>query len=198
MTDLFQQPDDATDLSPDDRKALRQTWITTRADLNKAEAQNILNGAAWARRRRSSNPADILNDEFARTLHKQMFGEVWSWAGKYRDVNTNIGVDHYLIGTRLPSLFSDARYWLQHKSYETDELATRLHHQLVSIHPFPNGNGRHSRQMADLLLDRLGGVPFTWGGGGLMEVSELRKNYIAALKAADKHDLGPLLKFVRS
>lgn len=89
MTDLFQQPDDATELSPDDRKALRQTWITTRADLNKAEAQNILNGTAWARRRRRG-PVAILDQEFARTLHKQMFGEVWSWAGKYRDVNTNI------------------------------------------------------------------------------------------------------------
>ena len=197
MTDLFQQPDDATDLSPDDRKALRQTWITTRADLNKAEAQNILNGAAWTRRRRRE-PADILNDEFARTLHKQMFGEVWSWAGKYRDANTNIGVDHYLIPTELPSLFSDARYWLQHKSYETDELATRLHHRLVSIHPFPNGNGRHSRLMADLLVDRLGGVPFTWGGSSLVGVSELRKSYIAALTAADKHDIEPLLRFVRS
>lgn len=197
MTDLFQQPDDATDLAPDDRKALLQTWITTRADLNKAEAQNILNGAAWARRRRI-DPADILNDEFARTLHKQMFGEVWSWAGKYRETNTNIGVDHYLISTELPSLFSDARYWLQHKSYEADELATRLHHRLVSIHPFRNGNGRHSRQMADLLVDRLGGKAFTWGGGSLMEVSELRKSYIAALKAADNHDIEPLLKFVRS
>lgn len=197
MTDLFQQPDDATELSPDDRKALRQTWITTRADLNKAEAQNILNGTAWARRRRRG-PTAILNDEFARTLHKQMFGEVWSWAGKYRDVNTNIGVDHYLISTQLPSLFSDARYWLQHKSYETDELAARLHHRLVSIHPFPNGNGRHSREMADLLVDRLGGKPFTWGGGSLMEMSDLRKSYIAALKAADKHDIEPLLKFVRS
>jgi len=197
MTDLFQQPDDATELSPDDRKALRQTWITTRADLNKAEAQNILNGTAWARRRRRG-PAAILDEEFARTLHKQMFGEVWSWAGKYRDVNTNIGVDHYLISTQLPSLFSDARYWLQHKSYETDELATRLHHRLVSIHPFPNGNGRHSREMADLLVDRLGGKPFTWGGGSLMEMSDLRKSYIAALKAADKHDIEPLLRFVRS
>ena len=198
MTDLFEEPDDATDLSPDDRKALLQTWITNRADLNKAEAQNILDGAAWARRRRSLDPAAILNNEFAKTLHKQMFGEVWNWAGKYRDANTNIGVDHYLISTKLLSLFSDARYWLQHKSYETNELAARLHHRLVSIHPFPNGNGRHSRLMADLLVDRLGSEPFTWGGGGLMEVSELRKSYIAALKAADNHNIEPLLNFVRS
>lgn len=84
MTDLFQEPEDATDLSPDERRALLQTWIANRADLNRAEAQNILNGTAWARRRRGRNPVDLLNDAFAMALHKRMFGDVWSWAGKDR------------------------------------------------------------------------------------------------------------------
>lgn len=198
MTDLFQEPEDATDLSPDERRELLQTWITHRADLNKAEAQNILNGAAWARRRRGLDPVDLLNDDFAKALHKQMFGDVWGWAGKYRDRERNIGVQPHLISTEVPALFIDARYWLEHQSYEPDELATRLHHRLVAIHPFPNGNGRHTRLMADLLVERLGRKPFTWGGGSLTEVSELRATYVTALKAADKHDIQPLLHFARS
>lgn len=198
MTDLFQEPKDATDLTPDQRRGLLQTWITHRADLNKAEEQNILSGAIWARRRRGLNPIDLLNEDFAKALHKQMFGDVWSWAGKYRDSESNIGIQPHLIATAVPALFDDARYWVKHKTYEPDELATRLHHRLVHIHPFPNGNGRHTRMMADLLVERLGQKPFTWGRGSLAEVSELRTSYMAALRAADNHDIEHLLKFARS
>ena len=198
MTDLFQEPEGATNLSPEERRGLLQTWITHRAELNKAEAQNILAGAAWARRRRGLNPADLLDDEYAKALHKQMFGDVWSWAGKYRDRESNIGAKPHLIATEVPTLFNDARYWLEHKTYEPDELATRLHHRLVHIHPFPNGNGRLTRMMADLLVERLGRKPFTWGRGSLTEVSELRASYMAALRAADNHNIEPLLHFARS
>jgi Fic-DOC domain mobile mystery protein B len=198
VTDLFQEPEGATNLSPEERRGLLQTWITHRAELNKAEAQNILAGAARARRRRGLDPADLLNDQYASALHKQMFGDVWSWAGKYRERESNIGAKPHLIVTEVPALFNDARYWLEHKTYEPDELATRLHHRLVHIHPFPNGNGRHARMMADLLVERLGRKPFTWGRGSLAEVSELRASYMAALRAADDHNIEPLLRFARS
>jgi Fic-DOC domain mobile mystery protein B len=198
MTDLFEEPDGATNLSPEEHQGLLQTWITHRADLNKAEAQNILDGAAWARRRRGLTAADLLNDEYAKTLHKQMFGDVWSWAGEYRQRETNLGVQPYLIGTEVRALLDNARYWLEHKTYEPDELAVRIHHRLVSIHPFPNGNGRHTRLIADLILERLSCEPFTWGSQNLTAVSELRRTYMAALKAADNHDIGPLLVFARS
>jgi Fic-DOC domain mobile mystery protein B len=198
MTGLFQEPEGATNLSPEERSGLRQTWITHRADLNKAEAQNILNGAAWARRRRGFDTSDLLNDEYAQALHKQMFGDVWSWAGKYRERESNIGVKPHQIATEVPTLFNDARYWLEHKTYEPDELAIRLHHRLVAIHPFPNGNGRHTRLMADLLVERLGREPFTWGRGSLADVGQLRATYVAALKAADDYNIKPLLSFARS
>jgi len=198
VTDPFQESDHATALSPEDRRALRQTWITNRADLNAAEAQNILSGSAWARRRRGSRPADILTDRYAKTLHKQMFGDVWNWAGKYRERESNIGIPPHLISTEVTALFGDARYWLDHKTYEPDELAVRLHHRLVAIHPFANGNGRHTRLMADLLVERMGREPFTWGRRSLVEASELRASYIAALQAADNHMIELLLTFARS
>lgn len=198
MTDPFLEPEGATNLAPEERRGLLQTWITDRADLNKAEAQNISAGAAWARRRRGHNPADLLSDDYAKALHKQMFGDVWSWAGKYRTRESNIGVRPHLISTEVPALFNDARYWVEHKAYDPDELAIRVHHRLVAIHPFPNGNGRLTRLMADLLAERMGRKPFTWGGGSLTEVSKLRERYMTALRAADNHDVQPLIDFART
>jgi len=198
VTDLFQEPDDATPLQPAERDGLLQSWITNRSDLNEAEQENIVEGAYWARRRRGLKPADLLNDEFARTLHKQMFGDVWKWAGTYRQTERNIGIEADRIPTEMVALLDDARYWVDHKTYPADELAARVHHRLTAIHPFPNGNGRHARLMADLLIERLGGEPFSWGGGSLPDVGALRAKYVATLKAADGHDIGPLLAFARS
>lgn len=198
MTDILQEPNDATPLAPEEREGLKQSWITHRRDLNEAEQENILKGAAWAHRRRMGKAAELLDDAFTAALHKRMFGDVWKWAGSYRQTERNIGIEAYRIAVEVRNLFGDVRYWVEHATYPADEIAVRLHHRLVAIHPFPNGNGRHARLMADLLIEKLGGAPFSWGGGSLTDVGELRANYIAALKAADGHDIGPLLAFARS
>lgn len=198
MTDLFQEPDDATPLMPAEREGLLQTWVTHRRDLNEAEQDNIVNGAAWARRQRGLTAARLLQDGFARNLHKRLFGDVWNWAGSFRQTERNIGIEAHRIAVDLAAMFDDARYWVEHNTYRRDEIAVRLHHRLVAIHPFPNGNGRHARLMADLLIEKLGGEPFSWGGGSLADVGELRARYVAALQAADGHDIGPLIAFARS
>lgn len=198
MTDLFQEPDDATPLMPAEREGLLQTWVTHRRDLNEAEQDNIVNGAAWARRQRGLTAARLLQDGFARNLHKRMLGDVWNWAGSFRRTERNIGVEAHRIAVDLAAMFDDVRYWVEHDTYPRDEIAVRLHHRLVAIHPFPNGNGRHARLMADLLVEKLGGEPFSWGGGSLADVGELRARYVAALQAADGHDIGPLVAFARS
>ncbi|MGI9499729.1 MAG: mobile mystery protein B [Geminicoccaceae bacterium] len=195
MTDLFQEPEDATPLDPDERDGLLQSWITTRADLNVAEQDSIDAGAAWAFRQRRR---DIPTVGFATSLHKRMFGDVWDWAGTYRQTERNIGIEPAHIAQEMALLFNDVRYWVSHETYPPDEIAVRLHHRLVFIHPFPNGNGRHARMMADLLIRRLSGQPFTWGGGSLVDIEELRKSYIEALREADGHNIEPLLAFARS
>lgn len=198
MTDLFQEPEDATPLEPQEREGLLQSWITHRKDLNEAEQENILEGAAWARGRRRLPLERMLSVDFMQTFHKRMFGDVWQWAGTFRSTERNIGIQAYRIATELAALLSDVRFWIEHETYPRDEIAIRFHHRLVAIHPFPNGNGRHARLAADLLVDRLGGEPFSWGGGSLADVGELRARYVAALRAADDHDIGPLLEFARS
>ncbi|MBI5132191.1 MAG: mobile mystery protein B [Rhodopseudomonas palustris] len=197
MTDLFQEPDDATPLNPALRGDLLQSWVTSRADLNEAEEENIVKGAAWALRRRGK-AADFLTEDFVKTLHKQMFGEVWKCAGTYRQGELNIGIAPHLIAAQVPAMLDDVRYWVEHNTYPPDEIAARLHHRLTQIHGFPNGNGRHARMMADLVIEKLGGKAFGWGGGSLADVGTLRNQYVAALRAADNHDIGPLLAFMRS
>ena len=179
------------------RGDLLQTWITTRADLNEVEEENILNGSAWARRRRGGAEA-LLNEGFSKSLHKQMFGEVWKWAGVYRQNELNIGIAPHLVAAEVPVMFDNARFWVENKTFSPDEIAVRLHHRLTQIHGFPNGNGRHARMMADLLIEKLGGEPFTWGSGTIHDTGTLRTTYISALKAADNHDFGQLRAFARA
>lgn len=197
MSDLFNEPEDATPLTVEEQQGLVASWVTTRADLNAAEQDNIVKGLGWAQRRRIST-LDVVTEDFSQSLHKHMFGDVWTWAGSYRRTDKNLGCVWWQVPLECAALFENFGFWIEHETFSPDELAVRLHHHLVAIHPFPNGNGRHSRLMSDLLLEHMGGEAFRWGGGGLMGETELRRTYIAALRAADAHDLAPLLAFARS
>lgn len=196
MTDpLFDEDDEAnTPLTEEEREQLIPTYITLRSELNEAEQINITEASRWYGRKRK---ADILDDAFLKELHKHMFGQVWKWAGKYRQSPRNIGIDAYRIPTEMRQLVDNVRYWTENETYPPDEIAVRFSHQLVSIHPFPNGNGRHSRMSGDYLAIQLGQPPFTWGRTSLTNASATRKAYIAALQAADQEDIQPLLKFAR-
>ena len=193
---MADHPDAATPLDPDEAAGLIPSHIRTQAELNEWEQTNILEGQRWALRRRSRT--DPLTEGFVRELHERMFGKTWNWAGTFRSSDKNIGVDWRQVGVQLRDLIDDTRYWLAHDTYPLDESVARFHHRLVCIHPFPNGNGRHARLMADVLLVRRGAEPFSWGRGDLVHAGAARDRYLAALKAADRGEVGPLLEFVRS
>lgn len=193
---LIDAEDDAsTPLTPEERDALIPSYITQRRELNEVEQIGIADADRWAFARRRG---DILSEDFLCALHQRMFAGVWKWAGQFRTTPRNIGVEAYQIGTQLRQLLDDVRYWIEHGTYPPDEIAVRFHHRLVWIHPFPNGNGRQSRLAADLLITRLGCERFTWGSDNLVAIDELRRRYVAALRAADNSDMGPLLAFARS
>lgn len=192
---LFDPGDDAaTLLEPDERAQLIPTYITTRAQLNEAEQINITEADGWAFSRRR----DVLNERFLLNLHKRMFGRVWRWAGTFRTTERNIGIEAYRIGVELRMLLDDARFHVNNTTYLPDEIAVRFHHRLVWIHPFPNGNGRHARMVADLLAVALDQPRFSWGSASLVEAAATRTAYVAALKAADNYNIEPLLAFARS
>jgi len=194
---LLPRDDGHTLLTPDEEAELIPSLVT-RGDLNEWERLNILEAARWALSPRSLSRIDPVSENYLRDLHRRMFDETWKWAGRYRSTEKNIGIDSYRIRDSLGGLLGDVRYWLEHKTFSSDEIAVRLHHRLAFIHPFSNGNGRHARLMADVVARRQGQPIFTWGSGGIVSAGEIRKRYIDALHAADGNDLRPLVAFARS
>ena len=192
----FEYPAGATPLDADELAEIRLPHITSRNDLDEWEQRNILEAETWCFGRKHKT---LLSEGFALELHRRMFDQIWKWAGRPRTSDKNLGVASWEIAVRIRNLFQDAVTWVENHSYPEDELAARFHHRLVSIHPFVNGNGRHARIMADLLLvQRLDKNRFTWGSGRLGNEGQCRSRYLEALKAADARDYRKLLEFVRS
>ncbi|MGV1016836.1 MAG: mobile mystery protein B [Fluviibacter phosphoraccumulans] len=187
----------ATPLDPDEAAGLVPTHITTQNDLNAWEQANILQGDRWANRQKKHS---LLDEGFTRTLHKKMFDQTWQWAGTFRKTNKNIGVDWPQISVKLKNLLDNTRYQIENQVFDPDEIVVRFHHQLVWIHAFPNGNGRHARLMADLLAMRLGQPRMSWGGSALVltSVGTVRDQYLLALRAADQGQFEALIRFARS
>ena len=193
---LWDYPEGATLLDPDEAEGLIPEHITRHQELDEWEQRNIIDAIFWLQKTR---PTDIINETFIRKLHQKMFSRVWRWAGTFRTTDKNIGGEWFQIVPRLKNLCDDTRLWIASDTDSPDEIAIRFHHRLVQIHPFPNGNGRHARLLTDLLLENLLNRPkFTWGSGNLTSAGETRERYISSLQAADNHDYQPLLTFARS
>jgi Fic-DOC domain mobile mystery protein B len=188
--------DGHTEISHADRAELIPTWIATRGDLFAAEQDNIANGLLGV----APATETLLDDLYLRALHRRMFNQVWRWAGRYRLRQTNLGIEPARIPAAVRHLVADVSMWVAHGVFPADELCVRFHHQLVAIHPFLNGNGRHTRIAADLLAASLGEPIFTWGARLRVTTAELRATYQAALRRADADadDIGDLVRFARS
>lgn len=201
MTGLVSEPADATPLTDEERQALRLP-VLTRAELNRAEAENISRAMSWLFfSRRRLKPESVIREAWLKRLHWRMYDQVWAWAGHYRTTNRNLGVPYWQVRMDLRNLEADVHAWLADASagrYGNDECAIRFGYRLVVIHPFPNGNGRWSRLASDAFIVALGGSRFTWGGASLTEPGMLRRDYIAALQTADTAgDFAPLMAFSR-
>jgi Fic-DOC domain mobile mystery protein B len=190
--------DGQTPLDEEEKEGLLIPSITTREELDEFEQLNIEKAIQWTFGKKLK-AEELFSEKFIKTLHKRMYGEVWKWAGDFRKSEKNIGVKHYLIPTQLKQLLDDASFWVDNKTYEPEELAIRFKHRLVSIHCFANGNGRHSRLMADLIVEKLYKSKFfSWGSANLAKATEARSNYIQAVRMADNNDIQPLIAFAKS
>jgi Fic-DOC domain mobile mystery protein B len=187
-----------TPLDENEKEGLLIWSITTREELDEFEQLNIEKAIQWTFGKKLK-AEQLFTEKFIRDLHKKMYSEVWKWAGSFRTTEKNIGIKSYLIAIELKQLLDDALFWINNKIFEPEELAIRFKHRLVSIHCFANGNGRHSRLMADLIMEKLfNRTIFTWGNANLVKPTEARGNYIKALREADKHDLESLIAFAKS
>jgi Fic-DOC domain mobile mystery protein B len=187
--------DGPTPVTAEEAQELRLS-VQSRDELNAFERENILEARAWAMSPRTLNRPDLLTEQFMRELHQRMLGRVWRWAGRFRTTERNMGRPVHAIATDVRTLIDDARYWQEHGTYPAAEAAVRFHHRLVVIHPWVNGNGRHSRLMADILVTAQGGLSMAWGRDvDLAAPSDVRTRYLTALRAADNGEIGPLLTF---
>ena len=184
-----------TKLDPDEISGLRIPLITTRAELDEYEQANIQRARIWLNKRQQRTSA-VLSEAFVKRLHKEMYNDVWQWAGQFRKTEKNIGVDPVRIATDVRQLLDDALFWVEHATYAPDEIAVRVKHRIVSIHCFANGNGRHSRLLADVLAKALGQPLFTWGAR--TDMPDVRERYFDALWKGDRGDIIPLIEFARS
>lgn len=190
--------DGQTPLEEDEIEGLLIKTISTRGELDEFEQKNIEIAFEWSISRKFKLE-EIFQESFILDVHRRMFGNVWKWAGKYRTSNKNLGVDKYQIPFELRNLLDDCKYWIEHNTYESDELAIRFKHRLVSIHPFANGNGRHSRLCADILISHGLNKPiFTWGRSNIVKKGEARLKHLQALYEVDRGDILPLIVFSRS
>lgn len=187
-----------TPLSEEEKDGLLIKAITTHGELDEHEQLNIERAIAWTIKKKHS-PEKILTEEFVKELHKKMFDKVWAWAGEFRHSEKNIGVKWIHIGTELKYLLDDTIYWIENKTFSPDEIAIRFKHRLVSIHCFPNGNGRHSRIMADIIIELIfGNKIFSWNESNMVKADEARKRYINSIKEADNGNVAALIEFARN
>lgn len=185
-------------LDEDEKEGLLIPSISTRGELDEFEHKNIIRAMLWSTQR-SFKYDQIFSEYFIKELHKRMFGEVWNWSGMFRKTNKNLGVDKWQISTEVRNLFDDVIFWHENKTFGPDERAIRFKHRLVSIHCFPNGNGRHSRLMADIIVNKIYSLPvFSWGAKDLIKKGTARTIYLEALRTADKGDITALITFARS
>jgi len=185
-----------TPLEEDEKEGLLIPSISTKEELDEFEQQNIEEAVQWSIGK-SMKAETILTEKFIRTLHKRMYSDVWKWAGEFRKTDKNLGIDKWQIPSALKVLCDDAIYWVSNDSFTPDEIAIRFKHRIVSIHCFPNGNGRHSRLMADLIAEKVFKRPlFSWGSK--KKSVDARTAYLNAVKLADKNDYSSLIKFARS
>ena len=187
--------DGQTPIDEDEKEGLLLKTISTLGELNEFEQLNIEKAIEWTYKRKFDLKR-ILTEDFVKELHGRMFEDVWKWAGTFRNSNKNIGVDKFEIGIKLRDLLEDCKYWIEHKTFTEQEIAIRFSHRIVSIHPFANGNGRHSRLIADILVNHgLGKPHFTWGNKNLVKKGEARSKYLRALRDADNGDYKLLIEF---
>jgi Fic-DOC domain mobile mystery protein B len=190
--------DGQTPLDEEEKEGLKIKSITTQKELNEFEQLNIEKAVEWTIRA-NLKPEKILTEKFIKDLHKKMYGDVWKWAGEFRMTDKNIGIKWTQIGIELKNLIDDTKYWLENKAYPPKEIAIRFKHRIVAIHCFPDGNGRHSRMMADIIIESIFGKEiFSWHKSNMLRADETRKEYIVALREADNGNIKPLIKFAEN
>jgi Fic-DOC domain mobile mystery protein B len=193
----FKYKDGQTPLNEEEKEGLKIKSITTQGELDEFEQLNIEKAVEWTIHTKLK-PEKILTEKFVKDLHKRMYGDVWKWAGEFRKTEKSIGIPWTQIEIELKNLLDDTKYWIENKTFSPEETAIRFKHRIVSIHCFPNGNGRHSRMMADIIMESIfGNKIFSWNKSNMVKANKTRNQYIKALREADNGNFKQLIEFAK-
>jgi Fic-DOC domain mobile mystery protein B len=194
----FEYKNGQTSLDEQEKEGLKIKSITTQGELDEFEQLNIEKAVEWTIHRKFKLEK-ILTEKFVKDLHQKMYDDVWKWAGEFRKTEKNIGIPWVQIGIELKKLLEDTRFWIKNKTFQPEEIAVRFKHRIVSIHCFPNGNGRHSRMIADIIMESIFGIEiFSWHQSNMVKADEIRNKYIKALREADKGNFKQLIEFAKN
>ena len=194
VIDSTKPMDDATPLNDISGLKLSKSEVYTLKEIYIKEAENIAKAILKYLSASPSKKEAPFSYEWLLTLHEEMFADVWEWAGKLRQCELSIGVKAYLVSTELKKLVDDIEFWNKNRTFDTIEIATRIHHRAVQIHPFQNGNGRWSRMLANIYLRQNGLMPVRWQEDLLAKENPNRDKYITALKEADNGNYQALIE----
>jgi Fic-DOC domain mobile mystery protein B len=195
---VYAYEDGQTPLNEEEKEGLLLKSIINHGELDEHEQLNIENAMLWLYGQKLKKDK-ILSETFILNLHKKMFDTVWRWAGSYRKTEKNIGVSWINIRTDLKILLDDTIFWIDNSTYPPDEIAIRFKHRLVNIHCFPNGNGRHSRIMADIIIESIFKKEvFSWNQSNMVKADETRKEYIRSIREGDIGNISALIAFART
>ncbi len=187
-----------TPLNEEEKDGLLIKTITLQKELDEFEQLNIEKAVEWTIQANLKQDR-ILSEKFIKDLHKKMYGDVWKWAGEFRKSEKNIGIKWTQIGIELKTLIDDTKYWIENKTYPPEEIAIRFKHRIVQIHCFPNGNGRHSRMIADIIVESIFGKEvFSWNKSNMVKADKTRDKYIITLKEADNGNIKSLIEFAQN
>jgi Fic-DOC domain mobile mystery protein B len=194
-THNFIDRDGSTPLDPDQITGIKFSHLVNMGELDEVEDLNIQKGLEWLNRQKGD---DYISMEFFCKLHEKLFSDVWKWAGKFRKVEVNLSqIRSYDVGPQLKMFFEDVKIWIESGKMSWDEIAAEMHHRLIAIHPFPNGNGRTTRIYTEYVQKRNKQAVTSWKASLVHDPKERRRSYIKALQQADKGNFQPLIEFMK-
>lgn len=133
-------------------------------------------------------------------IHKLALSHLYTFAGRYRNVNLSKGGFHFSsalylpqsmqafedeILSQLPSVYTDQEKLIK-------DVAT-VHAELLFIHPFREGNGRAARILANLMVRKAGYEPLDFG----KIKGEVFDQYIVAVQQAALKNYEPMTEIIR-
>ncbi|MFZ6007247.1 MAG: Fic/DOC family protein [Nitrospirota bacterium] len=136
-----------------------------------------------------------------RAMHKIWLGNIYEWAGEYRQVNVSKGDFHFAAAKQVPLLMSELQKSVLHKHTPCNfksmergiQALAEVHVELVLIHPFREGNGRVARMLAIFMGLQAGLPPLDFSG----IIGKKKKDYISAVQAGLERDYKPMEKIFK-